>query len=82
LFCRRRQPSSSPPPLGRDLRSPTSVASIAARKKDFSVYEEELDVTSRINKYLSDNAFRDIALGQSYFALLGLPDEAPPICAA
>jgi hypothetical protein len=46
------------------------------------VYEEELDVTSRINKYLSDNAFRDIALGQSYFALLGLPDQAPPICAA
>lgn len=55
---------------------------VASRQKDFSVYEEELEVTSRINKYLSDNAFRDIALGQSYFALLGLPDQAPPICAA
>lgn len=55
---------------------------VAARKKDFSVYAEELDITSRINKYLSDNAFRDIALGQSYFDLLGLPDQAPPICAA
>ena len=55
---------------------------VAARNKDFSVYEAELDVTSGINKYLSDNAFRDIALGQSYFGLLGLPDHAPPICAA
>jgi predicted TIM-barrel fold metal-dependent hydrolase len=55
---------------------------VAARKKDFSVYADELDVTSRINNYLSDNAFRDIALGQSYFDLLGLPDQAPPICVA
>ncbi|MGO4446841.1 amidohydrolase family protein [Mycobacterium sp. 2YAF39] len=55
---------------------------VASRNKDFSVYEQELDVTSQINKYLSDNAFRDIALGQSYFTLLGLPDQAPPICAA
>jgi hypothetical protein len=39
-------------------------------------------VTSKINKFLSDNAFREIALGQSYFDLLGLPDEAPPIFAA
>ena len=55
---------------------------VASRNKDFSVYKEELDVTSRINKYLSDKAFRDIALGQSYFGLLGLPDQAPPMCAA
>ena len=55
---------------------------VASRKKDFSVYKEELDVTSRINKYLSDKAFRDIALGQSYFDLLGLPDQAPPMCIA
>ena len=60
----------------------TGTDFVAARKKDFSVYEEELDVTSRINKYLSDKAFRDIALGQSYFDLLGLPDQAPPMCAA
>jgi len=53
---------------------------VAARNKDFSVYEEEHDVTSRINKYLSDNAFRNIALGQSYFDLLGLPDQAPSVC--
>jgi hypothetical protein len=55
---------------------------VAARTKDFSVYEEELDVTSRINKYLNDNAFRDIALGQSYFGLLGLTDQAPLVCTA
>jgi len=55
---------------------------VASRKKDFAVYAEELDVTSRINKYLNDKAFRDIALGQSYFGLLGLPEQAPPICAA
>jgi hypothetical protein len=54
---------------------------VASRKKNFSVYQDELDVTSKINKFLSDKAFRDIALGQSYFGLLGLPDEAPPICA-
>ncbi|MDT5093016.1 MAG: hypothetical protein QOH60_2379 [Mycobacterium sp.] len=55
---------------------------VAARKKDFSVYKEELDVVSRINKYLNDNAFRDIALGQSYFEILGLPDQAPRVCTA
>jgi hypothetical protein len=55
---------------------------VASRKKNFSTYQEELDVTSKINKFLSDNAFRNIALGQSYFDLLGLPDEAPPICPA
>ena len=55
---------------------------VASRNKDFAVYAEELDVTSRINKYLNDKAFRDIALGQSYFDLLGLPEQAPPICAA
>jgi hypothetical protein len=54
---------------------------VASRKKDFSVYHQELEVTSRINKFLSDDAFRNIALGQSYFGLLGLPDEAAPICA-
>jgi hypothetical protein len=39
-------------------------------------------VTSKINKFLSNNAFRNIALGQSYFDLLGLPDTAPPLCRA
>jgi predicted TIM-barrel fold metal-dependent hydrolase len=53
---------------------------VASRTKDFAVYAEELDVTSQINKYLNDKAFRDIALGQSYFDLLGLPERAPEVC--
>lgn len=60
----------------------TGTDFVAARSKDFAVYADELDATSRINKYLSDKAFRDIALGQSYFDLLGLPDQAAPICTA
>lgn len=55
---------------------------VASRTKDFAVYAEELDVTSQINKYLSDKAFRDIALGQAYFDLLGLPESAPEVCPA
>jgi hypothetical protein len=46
------------------------------------VYKEELEVTSRINKDLSDEAFRGIALGQNYFDLLGLKRRAPLICTA
>lgn len=53
---------------------------VASRDKDFDVYKEELDVTSRINQYLDDDAFRDIALGQSYFGLLGLDATAPAVC--
>ncbi|WP_432019268.1 hypothetical protein [Streptomyces sp. 1222.5] len=39
-----------------------------------------LEVTSRINKVLNDEAFRRIALGENYFRLLGLDATAPPIC--
>jgi hypothetical protein len=53
---------------------------VAARKKQFEVYEEELDVTSKINQYLDDTAFRNIALGNNYFRILGLPHQAPQIC--
>lgn len=53
---------------------------VASRNKSFDVYKEELEVTSRINKHLDDAAFRQIALGQSYFDLLGLPDSAPKVC--
>ncbi|RLL66226.1 amidohydrolase family protein [Streptomyces sp. Z26] len=55
---------------------------VASRDKDFGVYKTELEVTSRINRHLDDDAFRDIALGQSYFDLLDLPDEAPRVCPA
>jgi len=53
---------------------------VAAGTKDYSKYAHELDVTSRVNKVLSDEAFRRIALGENYFRLLGLPYEAPQIC--
>jgi len=29
-------------------------------------------IASRINRYLDDNAFRNIALGENYFRLMGL----------
>lgn len=60
----------------------TGTDFVAARKKDFSVYKEEIDVNSRILQYLNDQAFRNIALGENYFRLLGLNYQAPQICAA
>ncbi|MFI9507892.1 amidohydrolase family protein [Nocardia sp. NPDC052566] len=54
---------------------------VASDNKDYAVYEEELNVTSRINKELGDEAFRDIALGQNYFRLLGSNESAPRVCA-
>lgn len=55
---------------------------VASRNKNFGVYKEELEVTSRINKVLGDEAFRRIALGQNYFDLLGIKERAPDICEA
>ena len=53
---------------------------VASGDKDFEVYQEELTVTSRINRSLNDVAFRNIALGQNYFRLLKLDYTAPPVC--
>ena len=53
---------------------------VASRKKTFKIYRDELKVTSKINKYLNDEAFRNIALGGNYFRLLGLNYQAPQIC--
>ncbi|GGZ52540.1 amidohydrolase family protein [Streptomyces bluensis] len=55
---------------------------VASRNKDYKVYEEELEVTSRINKALGDEAFRGIALGQNYFRLNGVKETAPEVCKA
>ncbi|MEU3752940.1 amidohydrolase family protein [Streptomyces olivoreticuli] len=55
---------------------------VASRDKDYHVYEQELEVTSRINKALDDRAFRDIALGENYYRLLGLKESAPEVCRA
>ncbi|MEL0636571.1 amidohydrolase family protein [Marinomonas sp. TI.3.20] len=46
----------------------------------FKVYQSELNATGRINQYLNDEAFRNIALGENYFKLLGLDYQAPQIC--
>lgn len=53
---------------------------VASRKKTFKIYKNELKITSKINKYLNDEAFRNIALGNNYFRLLGLNYKAPQIC--
>ena len=55
---------------------------LASRDKDLDVYREELEVTGRIHRHLDDDAFRNIALGGSYFRLLGLDYRAPAICSA
>ena len=53
---------------------------LASADKNLDVYQEELDVTSRILSQLDDDAFRDIALGGNYFRLLDLRYKAPAIC--
>ena len=53
---------------------------VASGNKNFDVYKEELEATSRIIGYLDDAAFRNIALGENYFRLLNLDEQAPPVC--
>ncbi|MCY4571912.1 MAG: amidohydrolase family protein [Gemmatimonadetes bacterium] len=53
---------------------------LASSDKDFEVYRTELEVNSRILGFLDDEAFRNIALGENYFRLLGLEYEAPQVC--
>ena len=55
---------------------------LASSNKDFDVYRTELQVTSRILQFVDDEAFRNIALGENYFRLLGLEYEAPMVCGA
>ena len=53
---------------------------LASSDKDLAVYREELEVTGRIHRLLDDEAFRNVALGENYFRLLGLDYHAPPLC--
>ena len=55
---------------------------VAAVDKPFEQYWKELEVTSRVNRRLNDEAFRQIALGENYFRLLNLDYVAPPVCRA
>jgi predicted TIM-barrel fold metal-dependent hydrolase len=53
---------------------------VAAGNKTPEQYWKELEITSRVNRRLDDNAFRRIALGENYFRLLKLDYQAPEIC--
>ena len=55
---------------------------VASADKPFEQYWKELEVTSRVNRRLNDEAFRQIALGENYFRLLNLDYVAPPVCRA
>lgn len=55
---------------------------VAAGDKGFDQYWKELEITSRVNRRLNDEAFRQIALGENYFRLLNLDYAAPPVCRA
>ena len=53
---------------------------VAARNKKPDQYAKELEITSRVNRFLSDDAFRKVALGENYFRLMNLDYRAPEIC--
>jgi predicted TIM-barrel fold metal-dependent hydrolase len=53
---------------------------VAAGSKDYSTYENELEITSRALRLLNDDAFRNIALGENFFRFTGLDYKAPPVC--
>jgi len=55
---------------------------VAAANKKPDQYAKELEITSRVNRFLSDDAFRKIALGENYFKLMNLDYRAPEICPA
>jgi hypothetical protein len=72
-------------------RNPTRILPgtdfVASREKNFSTYKEELSLTSKVfeGEEVSDEAFRNIVLGENYFRLLRDADEkfeysAPMIC--
>ncbi|MBM7073738.1 amidohydrolase family protein [Shewanella sp. 202IG2-18] len=53
---------------------------LAYENFDFEDYDHTLKTVSEIHKYINDEAFRNIALGQNYFNLLGLQQQTPRIC--
>jgi len=53
---------------------------VAAGAKAFDDYARELEVTSRVLRFLDDRAFRNVALGENYFRLMDLPYYAPLLC--
>jgi len=53
---------------------------VASEFSSAQQYERLVEKNSYINQFLDDDAFRDIALGQSYFDLLSFDAEAPMVC--
>jgi predicted TIM-barrel fold metal-dependent hydrolase len=53
---------------------------VAAGTKDYANYENELEITSRVLRLLTDEAFRNIALGENLFRFAGIEYQAPQIC--
>ena len=53
---------------------------VASARRTPESYQRELRVTSRINQYLDNTAFRNIVLGQNYFRLMNLDYVAPQVC--
>ncbi len=54
---------------------------VAAANQNYKSFKSNVEANSNINRYLDDNAFRNIVLGQNYIRLLGLNYRAPAICA-
>jgi len=53
---------------------------VAAGYKEYQQYAKELEITSRALRFLDNEAFRNIALGENYFRLLDLDYTAPAVC--
>jgi hypothetical protein len=53
---------------------------VAAGTKDYSKYENELEITSRVLRLLTDEAFRNIALGENFFRFTGIDYTAQQLC--
>jgi hypothetical protein len=58
----------------------TGTDVVASSYTGYNEYLRALEQNSFINQFLNKRAFRYIALGQSYFDLVGVDDVAPPVC--
>ena len=54
---------------------------VASANQTYKSFKAHVKDNSNINRYLDDNAFRNIVLGQNYIRLLDLNYRAPTICA-
>ena len=53
---------------------------VAAGTKDYAKYENEIDITSRVLRLLTDEAFRNIALGENFLRFMGIGYTAWRLC--